>query len=411
MEQVRLYYDKLDIMPTVLLQQFLRYLGFYVVENAIEGQDCGEVLANIYILNEKYMNGEQNFEIDPYSSATLLILKDNLRCGDEVKSVIYEDNQEEVKFLNNLLDGLYDFVEIKENSFFEDFSYASNLVRSRDRKVAKYIANAFVKNNIMQSPIFGTIFDNEVNLAKMASLNFTNFIADLEKGKELFGENDLLEYSIIYSKYQIDYIAKNTRQIKCLSLSNTIFEQCNELLKKYSQNEELNILKGDIRLELLYKSLWAADDFADSAISHCAYANYKRGKIFRSYLEEYDDSEILLKKSLRQNSEYIRSLYQLGLCCLKNYKYQGKTSIEAFEAILEKLKEKYVKHLLSPSEYNYFYLAAMQIAVFYKTRFNDYDTAYAYNNYAEKIKNENAISEYFRLIWKTILIIKYLVQI
>lgn len=230
----------------------------------------------------------------------------------------------------------------------------------------------------------------------MAIDKYKKFISDIETGLSNLGQHDLLEYALVYAKYEINLICKKNLNQYLYSVEG-LLTQCEKLISKHAENEELYLLRADIQLELQDRWLWACDDFADPHIAHCAYADYKRGKIFNVYLEEYDSAEHLLTRAVRKKKDYVYAWYQLGSCYEEQAKYQK--AIDAFSTILKVLNDKYTRNLLAPMEMEYMYKAAMRIAVVYKTRLGDYVSAYAYNDFAEHIRNKDAMKDYLKQIW------------
>ena len=49
MELVRLYYNSMDVRPSVLVRHFVRYLGLYVEENIEKGKMNSHSLTDIYL--------------------------------------------------------------------------------------------------------------------------------------------------------------------------------------------------------------------------------------------------------------------------------------------------------------------------------------------------------------------------
>lgn len=391
MELIRLYYNSIDIKPSVLIRHFARYLGLYVEENPAQKSVDNSSLADIYIISDEYFGEKDTFLDVPFEDKTILVLKDGYRTDDtRVKAVYYNDGPEKM-FLEKLFHMVCDLVVT--------YQMEPVLMTQRNTdyiEIIDYVIDAYVSNNIMQASLFNRCFYKEKNLYQMAINKYKHFISDIDHGFDMFRHSDLLEYVLIYAKYEINLICKkNIKQMEYLIES--ILDPCEDLLGKHPGNEELYLLKADIQLELQDRWLWACDDFAESRIAHCAYAQYKRGKIFNLYLEEYDNAEYLLKRAVRKKKDYVYAWYQLGVCYDAQARYHK--AIEAFDKILDVLRDKYFKNLLAPMEMEYMYKAAMRIAVVYKTRLGDYVSAYAYNDFAESIRKKNSIKGYVEQIW------------
>ena len=393
MELVRLYCNSMDVRPSVLVRHFVRYLGLYVEENSEKGNTSSYSLADIYLVSNEFFGDEDtNLEI-PYEDKAILIMMDGFRTDDSrVKTVYYSgDSAHDREFLYHLSFVLNDVIE----SYGLDLPILMQSDKNF-RGVIESIIDAYVSTNLLQASLFGRCFYREVALCNIMIEKYEKFIARLEKEYFSMEKSDLLEYAVMYAKYELDLICKKNLRNFCYA-SGDLLDKCLELLDRHIGNEELYLLKADIQYELQDRWLWACDDFANPHISHCAYADYRRGKIFRAYLEEYDSAEYLLKRAVQRKKDYIDAWYQLGICYEKEAKYQK--AIQSFNQIKSILSKKYNKHLLAPIEVEYLYNAVMRVAVIYKIKYWDYGSAYAYNDLAESIRDSNVIEGYLDQLW------------
>ncbi len=393
MELVRLYYNSMDVRPSVLVRHFVRYLGLYVEENIEKGKMNSHSLTDIYFVSDAFFEDKDtNLEI-PYEDRAILILMDGFRTDNSrVKTVYYSDDPfDDREFLYNL--------SIALNDVIESYGLDVPILMQSDknfREVIESIIDAYVSTNLLQASLFGRCFYGQMTLCNIMIDRYEKFIALLENTYRSMGKSDLLAYAVLYAKYELDLICKkNLRNFSYAS--GDLLDKCLELLDRHTGNEELYLLRADIQYELQDRWLWACDDFADPHISHCAYADYRRGKIFRAYLEEYDNAEYLLKRAVQRKKDYIYAWYQLGICYEKEAKFQK--AIHSFNQIKSVLSKRYKKHLLAPLEVEYLYKAVMRVAVIYKIQFWDYGSAYAYNDLAESIRDSNVIEGYLEQLW------------
>lgn len=393
MELVRLYYNSMDVRPSVLVRHFVRYLGLYIEENIEKGKINSHSLADIYIISDASVGDEDTVLEVPYEDKTILIMMDGFKTDDlRIKTIYYSDDPFEDK-------GFLEQLSLVLNKVIESYGLDSPVLMQSDpdyQEVMESIIDAYVSNNLLQASLFGRCFYGQTALCDIMMEKYEKFIATLENKYLSMGKSDLLEYAVMYAKYELDLICKkNLRNFSYAS--GDLLDKCIELLDRHTGNEELYLLRADIQYELQDRWLWACDDFADPHISHCAYADYRRGKIFRAYLEEYDNAEYLLKRAVQRKKDYIYAWYQLGICYEKEAKFQK--AIHSFNQIKSILSKRYKRHLLAPFEVEYLYNAVMRVAVIYKIQFWDYDSAYAYNDLAESIRASNVIEGYLEQLW------------
>lgn len=395
MDLIKLYYSNTDIKPRVLLGHFLRFLGFYVESITSEKNLREDVdsLVDIYIIGNDFAESNRKLLDSIEEEKTILILKEGWASLDEsVKKIMYSEVSES-QFLCELIDDISDIIYDagKEfNCLFEDLK--------QWELVAKQVAQRYSNNQILKSSLFTRCFYKQEDLYHWAMHRYLKFIRQIEGVEEKLYDTDALKYVLLYSKYEVNLICKMNSFKPRFDAQNMLVE-CEELLCKYDKNEELHILKADILYELCEEYLDACDSYADIDIVHCSYANMKCGKIVKEYLGEYDKAIQILEKAIQKQEKYYQAWYQMADC----YERMGefKKAIEKFSCIIDGLKEKYDRHILSPLELEYLYKSIMRIAIIYKLRFVDYTSANQYNNLAEKIRNDNAIGGYVDLLWGT----------
>lgn len=380
MDIIRMYNKDTDIQPSLVLHKILRYLGFYIDEiNDSSHENKIESIADIYIISNEFMSERADKDFIMDEDKAILVLTDDWSVNNGmIRSVRYSGSSKD-RFIIRFL---YELTEILE---IYDGKGLSLLKSSRNwQEEIMFIAEACIDCGMMQASLFTRCFHG-----------YRQFISKLKGYAEQHSNAHIIHYAILYAAYEENLICKNNNFENHYDTEYMI-QKCNELLKEYSTNEELQLLRADIMFELNDKWLLACDMYADVTVQNCAYANYKRGKIFRTYLEEYDSAEIVLKWAISTNKLYYKAWYQLG----KNYEIQGDyfEAIEAFEEIYNVLKQKYKQQLLSPVEMEYLYKAVMKIAAIYKTRITDYTSASIYNELAMKIYDARAMDKYIEAV-------------
>ncbi len=384
---IRLIYSSVDIYPAVLLRHLFRYFGFYVDE--VTESEIGELnsVVDYYIISNAFMKGKrESLEIED-KSKTVLVLKDGWGCDDkDLKNLVYSRDDEllfsksAVELLGELLrknDSIYAALFFSGIDWWED---------------TQCIVKAYFDNNILQTSLFTRCFYRESQLYNEAIEHYNKFILNLNEYMTTSGrESDLVQFACLYAAYEMDLVNEKN-YMKYFYDPDNMLEECMELHRHYPDNEEIMLLIADVRYELMDDWLQACNDYAEPKIAHCAYANYKRGRILRSKLKEFDSAEVVLRKTIHQKKNYFQAWYQLGECYDQMAQYEE--SIDAFKEIGNILVGKYRKRKLAPIELEYLYKSVMRIAIIYKSRLGDYITADDYNCLAEEIRNKDAISTY-----------------
>lgn len=395
MDLIRLYSNSIDINPNALLKHFLRFLGFYVDEK-LEDDDKDEIdsVADIYIISSAFVDKCSSFLENIDKNKTILILKDGYHSDDDVKQLLYNDESEFIQtFLMNLTEEIADIIHKNKRR------KALLLQKSDDwKRSAQFVAKQYAQNKLLKASLFTRCFYEHNKFYKWGINRYQRFI---EKVREYAYVNDrlysdYLSYVLLYSKYEANLISKKN-SYKYQYDTEELLGQCNKLLQKYNENEELHLLRADIIFELNDNWMDGCDLYADKEVSHCSYAYFKSGKIFKNYYKDYGNAIILLKHALSKNLHYFQAWYQLGDC----YEHQGlySKSIESFENVRKVLNTKLKKKLLAPIEMEYIYKAIMKIAVIYKVRLGDYQSAYAYSELASEIREKSVITNYVDIEW------------
>ncbi len=392
MDLIRLYYDSRDIRPYIILRHFLRYLGYYI-EEVTERSNTGgqESVADIYIMSNLYMEG-QSRRLDIEEDKTIFVLKDGWEADNSLISCVpYRLEITDEDFLFAFIEKLLEIIEKRE-------SRCPSMIRSDPdwKKIVRNIAEAYLKSKLLWAELFTRCFYKQPTLYRNAIVKYKKFIEEIEKHKGNVQNADLLRYALLNAKYEANLISKKNFFEYHFS-PDELLQECSSLLESYPGNEELYLLKADIMYELQDRWLGACDEYLVPSVAHCAYVYYKRGRIFRTKLKEPDIARKILEYGIELKGDYYCAWYQLASC----YEDMGKfaEAIKAFRHICTILMKKYERHLLSPQELEYFYKAVMKIAVIYKTKLEDYTSAYAYGDLADEIREENAIDGYMEQMW------------
>lgn len=385
MDVVKLFYSEMDIQPVVLLHHFLRYLGFYVEENPTDQEDMTS-LADIHVISDEYLQaGDSDLEI-PEEETTIFVLKDGWNVESEVIKIIYYNSDVQGIFLEQLVQHLCDILEDAGDG-------TSTLIQGNInwRAWVRHIAGAYQENGLLEASLFSRSFFKKNYLFIRARDRFQAFLDDLDDGRDNLSDSGLYKYASLYAKYELDMTC-NKNYLEYLFPPEELLEECEDLLIMYGQNRELHLLRADIVYELQDKP-WKADDlYADECLGKCAYAYYKRGKILRTFFQEYDNAEQSLRFAISKKPDYYDAKYQLAECCERQSKY--KQAIDMFADIYRGLEQKYKRHLLAPMELEYMYKALMKIASIYKNRLIDYDAAHMYDDFAQMVREEHAFDGY-----------------
>lgn len=405
MDLIRLFYNTMDIEPSVLLHHFSRFLGFYIEANTKESESLGiDSLVDIYVIGDRFAKDERLVVDIENEEKSILILKNGWSAsGLGLRTINYEDDMDMRWFLHELVDELANVLIGNETLSPRILQMGYDWIRTMH-----HIADAYAEVNLLEASLFSRCFYKQEDLYHWSMKKYKRFINRIEDYATVSENSDLLRYVLLYVKYEVDLVCKNNN-LKSLYNSEMLLLECEELLDRYEENEELHLIRADILYELQGKWLDAAECYLDYETKHCGYAYYKCGKVLRSEVREYDDAIWLLNNAINYNKDYYQAWYQLAETHFGKKEYHE--AIKCFERITDILREKFLEHILSPWELEYLYKAFLRIATIYKTCLSDNATAYRYGEYAEQIAEQKAIDKYVKIMLKDKSEIKNIIKI
>ena len=393
MDSIRLYYGSDCMQPKLLLSHFFRCIGFYVEE--ISGQarvSKAEPAAEIYLISFEYVQEHGkliNFE-KPENKILICFGGFRTDAFEEGLQVIDWKENNDLGLLQDVIRALNAILQSKKEQ--PDHIY-SGCKAWKD--LVEAAARFYVKNELMPIIRYSHYFYGEKHLFQRIYRAYTQYIADLQSLDE-FLQEDLLQYMILYAKFELDLSCKKNHYILWTDSKGLIVE-CETLIKKYNTNEELRIMLADARFELENDWLQALDDYQFPGLWHCRYSYLKCGRIVRLYMKEYVSAINILKKALEFKSDYFEAEYQLAEC----YEAMGlyTKACTVYENIMKQFKQKYSVHMMSPFELEYLYKAMVKIALISQNHLLDLLTASEYVKESEKLKKEITNHKYLELIW------------
>ena len=396
MSLVRLYYSSMDVKPGALLRYFLRLIGFYVEEISGDTKESDAVsAADVYIISDAYAEYENNNAetIDvPDESKVIAICKDNWYMTDSKSWMITYDGTGDRKFLRDFLNALGAIL-------CQDERMAGTLVGSVLDcwdEVSVKLANFYLRYKILPMTQYTRCFYRQNDLFLLALSRYRLFIAAIRSMAREHGNPDLLKYTLIYAQYELDLICKRNRYIYYRS-PDRLLDLCEGLLLDYEENEQLRLLKADIRCNLQGKWLRAYGEYEKKLLDACAYANYKCGKISKQYAKDYESAIFSLEKAIRHKSDYYKAYYELGECYEETACYHE--AAEQYTKVYLALKDKLEKHLLEPIELAYLYRSMVKAAFIKKENEGKGLLAKEYRLLAEQAKKEVDDLTYLKLAW------------
>lgn len=366
MNTIKLFFNGIDIMPNVLLQHFLHYLGFYVYK--VEDDDIKEEIesiADIYVISDEFVRSQSQVLESMNGKKSVLISVNGWSYEDDLaQRVSYEGSNMWEVFLLDIIEALYKiFLTDGAVSLFGDIT--------QWYQTALKVAGVYREYKLLEASLITRCFFKQNQFYEDGIKRYNGFINEIAKF-----ESDYADYVSLFAKYEADLISKTNKYIYCYDTS-LLLSECNELLRKYQDNEELHLLRADILFEFEGNWMDGCDRYSDEEVENCSYAYFKRAKILRTYYKEYMNAEVLLKKAIHMNGNYIQLWYQLGECYDQMGRYDK--AIKVFKQIYNILEHKYNKAILTPLEWEYLYKSVMRIAIIYKVRLGDYSSAYAFN--------------------------------
>lgn len=416
MDLIRIFYSTLDIQPERILRHFLGSIGFYVEEIAdTTCPDKNPSVADIYIISNEYasdfLNLLEDYEIDEDKS--VFIFKNGWDAdGLDGAYTYYYDNLEEYggtdekdekEFLEFLI-GTLDSIMVN-SGISED-----RMIRCDEKwdLIVSKVADEYIDKKIPKYVQYTKYFYRHPELFQMTFRSYVDYISKLEHMLVVYEYSPLLHYIITYAKYELDYICRQNLY-ECYYDPEELCIVCNFLLMHYGQNEELWFLRADIHYDLQGKWQQACTEYQDVRVSHCAYGDYKCGRILREYLKEYKKAIVVLQRAIALKPDYYAAWYHLAAAYEASGKYR--IAIQYCEYIIEMLDKKYKRHLLSPLELEYFHKTIIKIIMISQYYLGDKATADSYAKLAEDVKKEANDNTYLQCIWPEILEKEELVQI
>lgn len=393
MDRIRMFYSNLDTKPRVLISLFLRYLGFYVEDIAGNTKDSDvESLVDIYIVSDEYVKQTTQSLNIKSEDKTILIYMDGWGAEEQKKihSIQYDEQSDE-EFLIQLWNCMSDIL-------FARMDINRRLIGSSPsvRETVPEFIRLFVGNNILQMALFARCSLAHRDIFKVALYKYANFIERLEKLQSPDFENDLLKYMHLLALYEVDMICK-VNSYRAYRPPMSVQEECEVLLRKYGDNEELHIIQADISLNL--NGVWnkAGNEFSDIRLTECAYAYLRRGNIQRNYVRDRDAALYEYENAVKRKEDYFIAWFQMGECLKEQMKYRR--AVMAYAKVVEILRGRHYRHVLSPMEIGYLFKAVLEIAQICKLEFKDGEGIGRYVRLAQLIRKEASSNRYFRVVW------------
>lgn len=395
MDRIRMFYSNIDTKPRVLITHFVRFLGFYlegitnkdnIVTNDVES------MIDIYIISDAYVE-ERTTSIDvKEEEKSILIYLDGWGSEDlqDVLSISYED-QTDLIFLKQ-------FSRCMLRVLSRRLDRNKRLINSTDNlgKLLEDFIKRYVESEILQITLFGRCFRAHRDFYRTVQKQYRDFISWLDQTAVLEYPGDLTKYMCVRSKYEVDLICK-VNHFELYFDPMDLREECEELLRKYVDNETLHILQADISFEL--SDVWnkAGNEYADIRLDDCAYAYLKQGNILQNYVRDLKAALLAYGIAVQEKEDYYLAWFQMGECYLKQNKYSQ--AIEAYEQVCSVLSGRYYRHVLAPLEIEYLYDAVVKIAAINEVKIKNYALARHYKELAKSILEEIDRDDYFRLVW------------
>lgn len=405
MDLIKIYYSALDVQPERLLRHFFRSIGFYVDEipDDIRIRE-NHSLADIYIIGNEYAAEFQSRAENLNERKSILVFKDGWSIQElpgMVRAVFYNVHRED-DFLRQMIGAL-------DSIIFRNGIHGRRLFETMEdwKTEISAVADSYWNCDIPKIVQYSRYFYRQQELFQIAYEKYTTHIMQLEKLMAQSGNSPLLQYIMAYAKYEFNYICRQNL-FECLYDPDELAGICDLLLELYEPNEEVCFLLADIHFHLQDKWQQACGEYEDERVSHCAYGDYKCGRIVRMYLKDYDMAITVLKRAIGMKPDYFAAYYQLAAS------YEGQeaysTAMEYYSRLIEILKEKFQRQLLSALELEYLYKTIMKIAMIYEHYLGSYSMAEIYYEMADDIKAEIDDDTYLRLTWPEVLGNQRLVQ-
>lgn len=397
MDRIRMFYSNVDTKPRVLINHFVRYLGFFVEEITGDTMESDvESLLDIYIISDAFIE-ENSIRLDiKNEEKTILIWLDGWRTelAQDMFAIRYDESMEDADFLEEFC---YYMTKILSTRI--DFS--RRLIGSVDdvEEVLDDFIGIYIDNNILQMSLFARCYYASDELFAVAFQAYKDFILGLGEieNKYLFG--DLVRYMELLACYELDMICKrNSYSMKYKP--DILHEESKALLRKYVENEELHILQADINLYL--RRIWnkAGNEYADIRLRDCAYMYLKQGDILRKHVNDLETAISAYEEAVKRKADYYIAYYRMGKCYKKLRQYEN--AMQSYQQVYVILERRYQLHVLSPLEITYLFKAANKLVEISEIDLYSSRLAKQFAELAEKVKNEIIIGNYFKEVWNDV---------
>ncbi len=395
MDRIRMFYSNIDTKPRVLITHFVRFLGFYV--EGITNKDNivinnVESVIDIYIISDAYVE-ERTTSIEVQEEEkSILIYLDGWGSDDlqDLLSIHYDDQADQI-FLQQLSQHILHIVSRRVDRNKRLIGSADSL-----RGLLGVFIKQYIDNDILQITLFARCFRAHYVLYKIVQKKYRSFVAWLEQMAASEYACDLTNYMCVRSKYEVDLICK-VNGFKLYFDPEELREVCEELLRKYVDNETLHILQADISFEL--NEVWnkAGNEYADIRLNDCAYAYLKQGIILQNYVRDLDTALLAYRVAVQEKEDYYLAWSQMGECYEKQNKHSR--AADAYEQVCLILSGRYHQHVLAPLEIEHLYNAVVRSAVINEVMLRNYALARYYRELAKSILEEIDRDDYFKLVW------------
>lgn len=400
MDIIKLFYNPIDVKPSYLLLHFLKTLGFYIESHTdYSCPETGQSIVDIYIVSSDYAQIFRQRLDSLREEKSLLIFKDGWSASGLAQTtqvISYDDAvRDDHAFLLSVIAALKQIMIQTGVSSERLVFHTPNW-----HIIMNEVASFYTENSIASIMQYSKSLCGQDQLFHIMSFYYDKYITSVEELIYQYGMLPILRYILLRAKYELDYIYKQNSR-KYLYDPDLLSTECEALLRQFGQNEELLFLNANIHFELQDKWQQACGEYEDIRVSHCAYGDFKGGRIVRLYLEEYDKAVVVLKRALKINPDYYAAWYQLAACYEELGEYR--LAVEYFSRIIEILREPYKRRLLAPLDLEYLYKAHIKIAFIRQYNLGEPYTAQSYLERADQIKSRIDDDTYLKLVWPEIL--------
>lgn len=396
MDRIRMFYSNIDTKPRVLINHFVRFLGFYLEgvankENTVKSNV--ESMVDIYIISDAYVTERTTIIDVKEEEKTILIYLDGWGSDarQDISVIRYYNGMSDLLFLKKLSGHMLRILAGRADRTKRLFDNAESL-----RYILNSLTKYYVDNDILQVTLFASCFYAQNSFYTVALTKYLRFISQLELLDTPDHDSDLMKYIRIRARYEVDLICK-VNHFEYYFEPVMLQEECEELLRKYVDNETLHILQADIDFKL--NGIWnkAGNEYADIRLADCAYAYLKQGNILQNYVRDLKGALNAYRIAVYKKEDYYLAWYRIGECYESQVKYTE--AVDAYEKVYMILSGRYYRHVLAPLEIMYLYYAVMRIAMINEIIIKDYDLSEHYRDLADNILGEIAIKNYFQEVW------------